>query len=309
MGSGRLNATARGGASFSAPVSRGTMRGAGMEAFFAASALCEGGGRGDDESAEVGEMAGREGGKTSDSCDGRFRIGAGEAGARGVRGGRRGETGTHRVGRDVEAEVLHPRDGRPGPEGVTHLLFERRGSGDGARHVRQCRASVAETRDEENPGEGERQGEGGSDERGTRGRGSNLVIFVLFGTLRERNARWRRGGRQSAREEGWGAARRGGNRSRRDVAPSCRGSEAGGCARTVLRAVLGVFARRCSPPSSAVRKGCGWIGGRWRRQVMVVGSLARVPRLRGGCVSGSSRRFARRVVGDARPGNEPPPHA
>ena len=84
-------------------------------------------------------------------------------------------------------------------------------------------------------------------------------------------------------------ARRGGNPSRRDVAPRCRRSEAGGCARTVLRAVLGVFARRCSPPSSAVRKGCGWIGGRRRRQAIVVGSLARVSRLGGGCVSASSR--------------------
>ena len=110
---------------------------------------------------EVGGMAGREGGKTSDSCDGRFRIGAGEAGARGVRGGRRGGTGTHRVGRDVEAEVLHPRDGRPGPEGVTHLLFERRGSGDGARHVSQCRESVAETRDEEIRGRGSARGRAG----------------------------------------------------------------------------------------------------------------------------------------------------
>lgn len=43
LGSGSVNATARGGASFSAPVSPGTMRGAGMEAFFEASALCEGG--------------------------------------------------------------------------------------------------------------------------------------------------------------------------------------------------------------------------------------------------------------------------
>ena len=152
LGSGRLNATARGGASFSAPVSRGTMRGAGMEAFFAASALCEGGGRGDDASADRDGWTGR--GKDKRQLRWAISNRRGRGGRSGGPRGRRGGTGTHRVRRDVEAEVLHPRDGRPGPEGVTHLLFERRGSGDGARHVSQCRESVAETRDEEIRGRG-----------------------------------------------------------------------------------------------------------------------------------------------------------
>lgn len=160
--------------------------------------------------------------------------------------------------------------------------------------------SVSGKRRGRHPREGERQREGGYDERETRRRGSNLFIVILFGTLRKPNARWRRDGRQSAREGG--GTRRGGNPSRRDVAPRCRRSEAGGCARTVLRAVLGVFARRCSPPSSAVRKGCGWIGGRRRRQAIVVGSLARVSRLGGGCVSASRDDSRDGDVGDARRG-------
>ena len=305
LGSGRLNATARGGASFSAPVSRGTMRGAGMEAFFAASALCEGGGRGDDASADRDGWTGR--GKDKRQLRWAISNRRGRGGRSGGPRGRRGGTGTHRVRRDVEAEVLHPRDGRPGPEGVTHLLFERRGSGDGARRVSRCRESVAETRDEGIQGRGSAGGRAGPTGDGGARCEPRLrrPLRDAAGTEREMEERWSSVG---ARARG-GAARRGWNRSRRDVAPRCRGSEAGGCARTVLRAVLGVFARRCSPPSSAVRKGCGWIGGRRRRQVMVVGSLARVSRLRGGCVSGASRRFARRVVGDAPPGNEPPPHA
>ena len=111
--------------------------------------------------------------------------------------------------------------------------------------------SVSGKRRGRHPREGERQREGGYDERETRRRGSNLFIVILFGTLRKPNARWRRDGRQSAREGG--GTRRGGNPSRRDVAPRCRRSEAGGCARTVLRAVLGVFARRCSPPTRRKR--------------------------------------------------------
>ena len=159
MGSGRLNATARGGASFSAPVSRGTMRGAGMEAFFAASALCEGGGRGDDASADRDGWTGR--GKDKRQLRWAISNRRGRGGRSGGPRGRRGGTGTHRVRRDVEAEVLHPRDGRPGPEGVTHLLFERRGSGDGARRVSRCRESVAETRDEEIQGRGSARGRAG----------------------------------------------------------------------------------------------------------------------------------------------------
>jgi len=85
LGSGSLNATARGGASFSAPVSPGTMRGAGMEAFFEASALCEGGGGVTGLAAGTRDWMRR--GKDKRQLRGRFRIGANEAVARGVRGG------------------------------------------------------------------------------------------------------------------------------------------------------------------------------------------------------------------------------
>ena len=142
LGSGRLNATTRAGASFSAaPGARGAGRSEDIDARFAASALCfrrrggseavRGAPRKKKKKApgafpdETETARFREGGKTPGVAENR---GARRSGStRGTRTrGRGGDRGTHRGWGHVKPEPFHAGNGCPGPERVPHgLQFER----------------------------------------------------------------------------------------------------------------------------------------------------------------------------------------
>ncbi len=122
-----------------------------------------------------------------------------------------------------------------------------------------------------------------------------VVVVVFAGTLWLETMNAGMVNRESPRgasRDGWD--RRGIGRAMRRRKISCARDEKVDCpvrrGRTVLRAVLGVFARRSSPPSSVGRCGCVR-GGGWDRE--------RGERVRFAC---SSRRRSRSV--GTRPGDD-----
>ena len=170
---------------------------------------------------------------------GRFRIGANEAVARGVRGD----------GRDADAPRWAGRRGRGsssprwGPDqGVTRLLFERRGRAT-RRVVSVGKASRKTSR-------------GGERQRGRVRRTGDAE--ARFEPLHRHSLRDAAETEREMEERRSAAGARGGGAARGNYrdATSRRRSEARVCAYRLARGPRG-FARRCSPPSSAVRKGCG----------------------------------------------------
>ena len=186
----------------------------------------------------------------------RRRAGRGRAARSGVA---RGVSRAYRGGRDVEAEVLHPGDGRPGPQRIPRRLLSRMGKrGAGfARGRGSARERGARRRDERRATSRIHRGRAGKGAREARAR---LAGRTSSSSSSAEEGRW--GG---AGADGRGGSRCLGSVARRGESTRARARRHARIrprrrsrrARTVLRAVLGVFARRCSPPSSAARKGCG----------------------------------------------------
>ena len=195
LGSGSLNATARGWRVVLRAGIPGDDARRGDGGFLRSLGSLRGGG-GVTGLAAGPRATGRGRGKTSDSCEGDFRS----ARARRSLGGSRGVTG-----RDADAPRWAGRRGRgsssprwgPGSQGVTHLLFERRGSGDEARRVSVGKASRKTSGGRGAPAGGRVRRAGDAEARF-----EPLHRHPLRDAAGTLNARWRRDGRQSAREGG-----------------------------------------------------------------------------------------------------------
>ena len=274
LGSGRLNATTRAGASFSAPPdARGAGRSEDIDARFAASALCfprEGRVR----SRSRHSRRARETAKTrrGEETPGLRKIEAREVGV----DARNPCMGVERRSRDApqvearKARAVSCRRSVSWTGAGTAWTASRVGGGSFRERVFASRAEPS--------GVGFF---GASKKRPGASRGANrdaklsthlvVVVDVDVDVVFSRALRLKMTNAEVVNRRSRGASRDGGDRrgigramSRREL--SCARNEKVDCpvrrGRTVLRAVLGVFARRSRPPSSAGRCGCvrggGW---------------------------------------------------